>query len=69
MSAIKLVGNVDENLCSSADGKIKTVRLINVVNENINYSFEIVSEDNSEDHLLLNSLLGKNIEITVTVVE
>ena len=69
MSAIKLVGNVNESLCASKDGKIKTIRLVNVVNENINYSLEFVSEDNSEDHVIIESLLGKNVDITMTIAD
>ena len=39
----KLIGVVDENLFTSQDDKIKTIRLINVLNDESNYSFEIVS--------------------------
>ncbi len=65
----KLIGVVDENLFTSQDDKIKTIRLINVLNDESNYSFEIVSESLNNEHELVNSLIGKKISIEVKVID
>ena len=65
----KLIGAVDENLFTSQDDKIKTIRLINVLNDESNYSFEIVSESLNDEHELVNSLIGKKISIEVKVID
>ncbi len=65
----KLIGVVDENLFTSQDDKIKTIRLINVLNDESNYSFEIVSESLNDEHELVNSLIGKKISIEVKVID
>ena len=65
----KLFGVVDENLFTSQDDKIKTIRLINVLNDESNYSFEIVSESLNDEHELVNSLIGKKISIEVKVID
>ena len=65
----KLIGVVDENLFTSQDDKIKTIRLINVLNDESNYSFEIVTESLNDEHELVNSLIGKKISIEVKVID
>ena len=65
----KLIGVLDENLFTSQDDKIKTIRLINVLNDESNYSFEIVSESLNDEHELVNSLIGKKISIEVKVID
>lgn len=69
MYKYKLEGKVDENLYSSEDNKVKTIRLIDIEDISSNYSFEIVSESNNCNHELIDSLLGKKILIEVKVIE
>lgn len=64
----KLEGNTDNNLCVSNDNKVKLIRLLNV-EENNNYSFEIISESENGKHEIIDSLLGKKISIEVKILD
>ena len=68
MCDYKLEGNADDCLFLSDDKKVKSIRLINIENDN-NYSFEIISESNDENHKIIDSLLGKKISIEVKVID
>lgn len=69
MSKIVLEGNVDDHLCVSPDHKLKTIRLINLIDDTSNYTFEIVSESEFGDHKIIDDLLGKKISIEVKVLD
>lgn len=67
-----MVGNTNDNLFVSKDGKIKTIRLIrdmSVGDSEKNYSFEIISESADGEHKLIDSLVGRKISIEVKIIK
>ena len=69
MDKIILEGYADDSLCLSSDNKLKTIRLINVINVYENLSLEIVSESEFGEHIFIDSMLGKKISIEVKILE